>query len=51
MVMLDLGACPKNYLEIRSRIRFELVKVENSAISVGSEKFDIGVGMEFWKLE
>jgi len=38
-------------LKVRSGIRLELAKVENLAISVGSEKFDIGVGMDFRKLE
>ena len=50
-MILDLGARPKCDLEVRSRIRLELAKVGNLAILVGSGKFDIGVGMEFRKLE
>ena len=51
LVILDLGARPDCDLEVRSRIRLELAKIRILAILAGSGNFDIGVGMDFWKLE
>ena len=42
---------PECDLEVRGRIRLELAKLKIWQFSVGSGKFDIGVGMEFQKLE
>lgn len=48
---MDFGVRLEYDLEVRSRIRLELAKVGNLAILIVSEKFDIGVEMEFRNLE
>jgi len=50
-VILDLGAHLECILEVRGRFRLELAKLEIWHFPVGSGNFDIGVGMEFQKLE
>ena len=51
MVILDLGVCPENYLEVRNGIRLEMPKVEFLGRLTGVSLFDIEVGIIFLKLE